>query len=181
MSWTIARRWNTAGATRRTTSPHASLGLSMLRLFLAGALLCALATTAVAEIQPHPAGCPESGRSAGCGAAVKVPGHPRRDLWLARAWYRFPRTSPASGMVAVRRHPVFVLLSPRQRDDVAGGTQIRAGARLACITAASLVGPSSIPTAHGWRARNDGADHKPRHAPLWRLSRHSADACRMLD
>ena len=82
----------------------------MLRLFLAGALLCALATTAVAEIQPHPAGCPKRA-FCGCGAAVKVFGTPRRDLWLARAWYRFPRTSPASGMVAVRPGHVFVLLS----------------------------------------------------------------------
>lgn len=82
----------------------------MLRLILAGALLCALATSAVAEVQPHPAGCPKRA-FCGCGAAVKVFGHPRRDLWLARAWYRFPRTSPASGTVAVRRHHVFVLLS----------------------------------------------------------------------
>lgn len=82
----------------------------MTRLFLACAILCALATTAVAEIQPHPAGCPKRAFCA-CGAAVKVFGSPRRDLWLARAWYRFPRTSPASGMVAVRRHHVFVLLS----------------------------------------------------------------------
>ena len=80
----------------------------MLRLFLAGALLCALATTAVAEIQPHPAGCPKRAFCA-CGAAVKVFGSPRRDLWLARAWYRFPRSQPAPGTVAVRRHHVFVL------------------------------------------------------------------------
>lgn len=83
----------------------------MLRLILAGALLCALATTAVAEIQPHPAGCPKRAFCA-CGAAVKVFGHPHRDLWLARAWYRFPRSQPAPGTVAVRRHHVFVLLSP---------------------------------------------------------------------
>ena len=83
----------------------------MIRLLLlAGALLCTLATSAIAEIQPHPAGCPKRAFCA-CGAAVKVFGTPRRDLWLARAWYRFPRTSPASGTVAVRRHHVFVLLS----------------------------------------------------------------------
>ena len=83
----------------------------MLRLFLAGALLCALATTAVAEIQPHPAGCPKRA-FCGCGASVKVFGKPVRDLYLARNWYRFPRTQPAPGTVAVRRHHVFVLLSP---------------------------------------------------------------------
>jgi hypothetical protein len=82
----------------------------MLRLFLAGALLCALATTAVAEIQPHPAGCPKRA-FCGCGASVKVFGKPVRDLYLARNWYRFPRSQPAPGTVAVRRHHVFVLLS----------------------------------------------------------------------
>ena len=82
----------------------------MLRLLLACALLCALATTAVAEIQPHPFPCPRVA-FCGCGASVKVFGKPVRDLYLARNWYRFPRTSPASGMVAVRRHHVFVLLS----------------------------------------------------------------------
>ena len=80
----------------------------MLRLFLAGALLCALATSAVAEIQPHPAGCPKRA-FCGCGASVKVFGKPVRDLYLARNWYRFPRSQPAPGTVAVRRHHVFVL------------------------------------------------------------------------
>lgn len=57
---------------------------------------------------PHPAGCPRS-RFCGCGAAVRVFGSPRRDLWPSSAWFRFPRTSPAGGMVAVRRGHVFVL------------------------------------------------------------------------
>lgn len=83
----------------------------MIRLLLlAGALLCALATSAVAEIQPHPYPCPRRA-FCGCGASVKVFGESRRDLWLARAWYRFPRSQPAPGTVAVRRHHVFVLLS----------------------------------------------------------------------
>lgn len=83
----------------------------MLRLFLAGALLCALATSAVAEIQPHPFPCPRVA-FCGCGASVKVFGKPVRELYLARNWYRFPRSQPAPGTVAVRRHHVFVLLSP---------------------------------------------------------------------
>jgi len=83
----------------------------MLRLILAGALLCALATTAVAEIQPHPFPCPRVA-FCGCGASVKVFGKPVRELYLARNWYRFPRSQPAPGTVAVRRHHVFVLLSP---------------------------------------------------------------------
>lgn len=60
------------------------------------------------EVVAHPAGCPRS-LFCGCGAAVRVFGAPIRALWLAAAWFKFPRTSPAPGMVAVRRHHVFVL------------------------------------------------------------------------
>ena len=80
----------------------------MLRLFLAGALLCASVVSARAEIQPHPYPCPKRA-FCGCGASVKVFGKPVRDLYLARNWYRFPRSQPAPGTVAVRRHHVFVL------------------------------------------------------------------------
>lgn len=61
-----------------------------------------------AEILAHPAGCPARA-FCGCGAAVKVFGRPIRELWLAAAWFRFPRAAPGAGMVAVRRHHVFVL------------------------------------------------------------------------
>jgi hypothetical protein len=47
------------------------------------------------QMLAHPSGCP-SRAFCGCGAAVA-------------AWLRFPRTSPASGMVAARRGHVFVL------------------------------------------------------------------------
>lgn len=63
---------------------------------------------AQAQILPHPAGCPRVA-FCGCGAAVDVFKAPRRDLWQARAWFKFPRSSPSSGMVAVRRGHVFVL------------------------------------------------------------------------
>jgi hypothetical protein len=56
----------------------------------------------------HPAGCPARA-FCGCGAAVRVFGQPVRSLWLAANWFKFPRALPASGMVAVRRHHVFVL------------------------------------------------------------------------
>ena len=62
----------------------------------------------------HPAGCPARAFCA-CGASVEVFGHSVRELWPAAAWYKFPRTSPAAGMVAVRLHHVFVL-----RDHVEG-------------------------------------------------------------
>ena len=53
----------------------------------------------------HPAGCP-SRAFCGCGAAVRSP---IRSLWLAANWFKFPRAAPSAGMVAVRRHHVFVL------------------------------------------------------------------------
>lgn len=59
-------------------------------------------------IVAHPPGCP-SRAFCGCGAAVRVFGAPIRSLWLAANWFKFPKAAPAAGMVAVRRHHVFVL------------------------------------------------------------------------
>jgi hypothetical protein len=64
--------------------------------------------TASSEIVAHPTGCPVRLFCA-CGAAVRVFGAPIRSLWAAASWFKFPRTAPAPGMVAVRRHHVFVL------------------------------------------------------------------------
>ena len=67
------------------------------------------------QIVAHPAGCP--GRAfCGCGAAVHIFGKPIRALWLAAAWFKFPRAAPAPGMAAVRRHHVFVLERPVSGD-----------------------------------------------------------------
>jgi hypothetical protein len=55
----------------------------------------------------RPAGCPRS--FCGCGAAMRVFGRIVPELNLAANWLRFPRTSPAPGMVAARRGHVFVL------------------------------------------------------------------------
>ncbi|WP_271572476.1 hypothetical protein [Bradyrhizobium sp. CCBAU 11386] len=55
----------------------------------------------------RPAGCPSS--FCGCGAALRVFGRMVPQLNLAANWLRFPRTSPAPGMVAARRGHVFVL------------------------------------------------------------------------
>jgi hypothetical protein len=65
-------------------------------------------TSYAGEIVAHPAGCPRSAYC-GCGAAVRVFGHPVRELWLAANWFKFPRAEAAPGMAAVRRHHVFVL------------------------------------------------------------------------
>lgn len=68
------------------------------------------AVRVAAQIIAHPSGCPARA-FCGCGAAVRVFGHPIRDLWLAANWLRFPRAVPAPGMVAARRGHVFVLES----------------------------------------------------------------------
>ncbi len=65
---------------------------------------------ASARVLPHPSGCPRRA-FCGCGAAVRVFGRPIRQLWLAANWFKFPPASPAPGMVAVRRHHVFVIES----------------------------------------------------------------------
>lgn len=65
-----------------------------------------------AQILPHPPGCP-SRAFCGCGAALDVFGRHVRHLWLARNWFQFPRTHAAPGMVAVRRHHVFVIREAR--------------------------------------------------------------------
>lgn len=59
-------------------------------------------------IVAHPAGCPAR-LFCGCGVAVRLLGSPVRSLWLARAWFKFPRAEPAPGMAAVRRGHVFAI------------------------------------------------------------------------
>lgn len=64
---------------------------------------------ASATVVAHPSGCP-SRAFCGCGASVRVFGHPVRSLYLAAEWLRrFPRAAPASGMAAARPGHVFVL------------------------------------------------------------------------
>lgn len=111
----------------------------MLKTAIAAALCCVLSTAAFAQqILPHPRGCP-SRAFCGCGAAVEVFGQPVRSLWLARAWYRFPRAYPSPGTVAVRRHHVFVL-----RQHLGGSTWLVAdhnsGGRRSRLHARSIAG-----------------------------------------
>jgi hypothetical protein len=58
-------------------------------------------------VSGRPSGCPRS--FCGCGAALRVFGRIVPKLNLAANWLRFPRTSPAPGMVAARHGHVFVL------------------------------------------------------------------------
>lgn len=86
------------------------------------------------SIVSHPSGCPGSA-FCGCGASVRIFGHPVRELFLAHNWFKFPRTSPAPGMVAVRNHHVWVLESQVSGDTWigydanSGGHQTRIHAR----------------------------------------------------
>lgn len=69
------------------------------------------ARTDSGSIVEHPTGCPRSA-FCGCGAAVRVFGQARRDLWLAANWLRFPHvpaSAAAPGMAAARRGHVFVI------------------------------------------------------------------------
>lgn len=51
----------------------------------------------------RPAGCPRLW--CGCYMALKVFGKHRRDLWYAKNWLKFPRTSPSPGAIAVLHRP----------------------------------------------------------------------------
>ena len=63
-----------------------------------------------ATVGRRPADCPHS--YCGCEASRYLFGDVRPDLNLASNWARkFPRTTPAPGMAAVRNHHVFVLMS----------------------------------------------------------------------
>lgn len=90
------------------------------------------------QVVAHPAGCPRRA-FCGCGAALRVFGEIRRDLWLAANWFKFPRAAPAPGMVAVRRGHVFVL-----EEHISGNTwkvyDANSGRGLTRIHARSLAG-----------------------------------------
>lgn len=108
-------------------------------------------TSAHAEIISHPQGCPRRA-FCGCGASVEVFGRPVRELFLARNWFRFPRTEAAPGTVAVRRHHVFVLRQHIQgnvwlvADHNSGGRKSRLHAR--SIAGHAIVQPSGTKLAN---------------------------------
>jgi hypothetical protein len=85
----------------------------------------------------RPSGCPRS--FCGCGAAIRVFGRIVPELNLAANWLRFPRTSPAPGMVAARRGHVFVL-EQHVGGDVWMAYDANSGAHATRIHARSLRG-----------------------------------------
>lgn len=98
---------------RRERAPRPSLQAyrsTQMTVTDAGKAATAISVSGERVIGGRPAGCPSS--FCGCGAALRVFGRVVPELNLASNWLRFPRTSPAPGMVAARRGHVFVLEHP---------------------------------------------------------------------
>jgi hypothetical protein len=98
----------------------------------------------------RPSGCPH--RFCGCSASLYVFGEIRPELNLAANWTRkFPRTEPASGMVAARRGHVMVLMSHASGDEWlvhdgnSGGGRTREHVR--SIRGYTIVNPRATVTA----------------------------------
>lgn len=95
---------------RRERTPRPSLQAyraTQMTVTDAGNTATTISVSGGRVIGGRPAGCPSS--FCGCGAALRVFGHIVPELNLASNWLRFPRTSPAPGMVAARHGHVFVL------------------------------------------------------------------------
>lgn len=103
-----------------------------------------------AVIGGRPSNCPH--RFCGCEASLYVFGQIRGELNLAANWVRkFPRTAPASGMVAARSGHVMVLMSHVEGNDWlvhdgnSGGGQTREHVR--SISGYAIVNPHATRTA----------------------------------
>ncbi|MDO8875186.1 MAG: hypothetical protein Q8M24_23005 [Pseudolabrys sp.] len=115
------------------------------------------ATTRIADangngtiVGGRPSGCPH--RFCGCAASLYVFGEIRPQLNLAANWARkFPRTAPASGMVAARSGHVMVLMSHAGGDEWmvhdgnSGGGRTREHVR--SIRGYTIVNPRATVTA----------------------------------
>lgn len=97
------------GPSGSTPSPPriSSQPLEQLRAVGGRVVVASVDTGSTQIVGGRPAGCPRS--FCGCGAAIRVFGRIVPELNLAANWLRFPRTSPAPGMVAARRGHVLVL------------------------------------------------------------------------
>lgn len=98
----------------------------------------------------RPSGCPH--QFCGCAASLYLFGEIRPELNLAANWKRkFPRTEPASGMVAARNGHVMVLMSPANGDEWlvhdgnSGGGRTREHVR--SIRGYTIVNPRATVTA----------------------------------
>ena len=100
-SFPQARRERTLRYSLQTYRPR------QLALATSNSVAAVSARTDSRIVGGRPPGCPSS--FCGCGAALRVFGRIVPELNLAANWLRFPRTSPAPGMIAARPGHVFVL------------------------------------------------------------------------
>ena len=126
--------WQT-GRGRTTSAPQAaSYGSSRI---MSSRVRMTVADADTGVVGGRPAGCPHA--FCGCGASLRVFGRIVPELNLASNWLRFPRTSPAPGMVAARRGHVFVL-EQQVEGDVWMAYDANSGGRATRIHARSLRG-----------------------------------------
>ncbi|WP_456618702.1 MULTISPECIES: hypothetical protein [unclassified Bradyrhizobium] len=124
---------------RDGVSRHALQTLRSTQLTMAydGSAATAVNVSGGQVVGGRPAGCPSS--FCGCGAALRVFGRIMPELNLAANWLRFPRTSPAPGMVAARRGHVFVL-EQHLEGDIWMAYDANSGGRATRLHARSLRG-----------------------------------------
>lgn len=100
--------WKTPEDKRRLRWFYVGLGTAVIVIAAFGSSTARAGDRTSGAYLPHPSTCPRVA-FCGCGASVDLFGRPVRALYLAAAWLKFPRTSPAPNMVAARRGHVFVL------------------------------------------------------------------------
>lgn len=110
------------------------------------------------QVIAHPSGCPWS-QFCGCGAAVKVYGHPVAELALAWNWARdFPRTSPHAGAAAVWSHHVAIIES-YSGGDIALAYDANSGGHLTREHQISLAGATIVQPGGEVRASKGGTHY----------------------
>jgi hypothetical protein len=126
--------WQTGRGRTTSVLQAASYGSSRI---MSSRVRMTVADAGTGVVGGRPAGCPHA--FCGCGASLRVFGRIVPELNLASNWLRFPRTSPAPGMVAARRGHVFVL-EQQVEGDVWMAYDANSGGRATRIHARSLRG-----------------------------------------
>jgi hypothetical protein len=72
-----------------------------MRIIVAFLLVCCFMSSGAFALSSECWRARSLGGPCGCVASEHIFGHSVRDLWKASSWYRFPRTSPHPGAVAI--------------------------------------------------------------------------------
>jgi hypothetical protein len=100
----------------------------------------------------RPSGCPHA--FCGCALSIKLFGHQVPGLNLAANWLRFPRTSPAPGMVAARPGHVWQIIGPGSRQGYYIGWDANSGGGRIRIHERSIAGFTIVnPHGHAYANR----------------------------